>query len=282
MELRDLGTTGVRVSAMGLGLVKLGRTAGLKHPGVIALPDDAAAAALLETAREVGINYLDTAPAYGVSEERLGALLAAGGGGGGEAWAISTKAGEEFDGERSRFDFSAAAITASVERSLRRLRTDRVEAVLLHLGDDDLRTIEETDAMGALERLKRAGKARAIGASTKTPEAARAAMERGADVLMLAYNPRDTADGEVIDEARRRGVGVVVKKALLSGHLGELSRLAPGDLEAAGGDPVEACLRFVLSGERGRGVSSVVVGTTNPGHLRHNAAAMERALRAGR
>src|SRR5690606_25164398 len=104
----------------------------------------------------------------------------------------------------------------------------------------------------------------------------------GADVLMLAYNPRDTADGEGIDEARRRGVGVVVKKALLSGHLGELSRLAPGDLEAAGGDPVEACLRFVLSGERGRGVSSVVVGTTNPGHLRHNAAAMERALRAGR
>src|SRR5690606_2826431 len=59
VELRDLGTTGVRVSAMGLGLVKLGRTAGLKHPGVIALPDDAAAAALLETAREVGINYLD-------------------------------------------------------------------------------------------------------------------------------------------------------------------------------------------------------------------------------
>jgi aryl-alcohol dehydrogenase-like predicted oxidoreductase len=280
VELRPLGATGVMVSAVGLGLVKLGRTAGLKHPGAFALPDERGAAELLEVAREVGINLLDTAPAYGVSEERLGGLLAAGVAGGREVWVISTKAGEEFDGERSWFDFSPAAITASIERSLVRLRTDRVDIAMLHLGPDDHGTLVRSGAMGALERLKRAGKVRAIGASTKTPGAAREAVAQGADVLMLAYNPRDTADGPVIDECGARGVGVIVKKALLSGHLGELGALAPEEVRAAGGDAVGACLRFVYRGERGAAVSSVVLGTISAAHLRDNARAAAEALRA--
>lgn len=281
MELRPLGRTGLQVSAVGLGLVKLGRTMGLKHPGVIELPDDATATRLLETARSLGVNLLDTAPAYGVSEERLGALLAAGVAGGRDAFVISTKAGEEFDGERSHFDFSPAAITASVERSLRRLRTDRVDVVLLHLGPEDQRTIAASGALEALAALKRQGKVRAIGASTRTVEGAREAMDRGADVLMVTYNPRDTAEGAAIDEAARRGVGIVLKKALLSGHLGELATLAPAELAAAGGDPVGACMRFALAGERGRGVASVIVGTTNPLHLEQNVRAAEAAF-AGR
>ena len=69
---RPLGSTGLRVSPLGLGTVKLGRDQGVKYPNGFTIPDDAAARALLDQARALGINLIDTAPAYGVSEQRLG------------------------------------------------------------------------------------------------------------------------------------------------------------------------------------------------------------------
>ncbi|MFW8341556.1 aldo/keto reductase, partial [Klebsiella pneumoniae] len=70
--LRPLGSTGLRVSPLGLGTVKLGRDQGVKYPNGFRIPDDQQARELLYLARELGINLIDTAPAYGVSEERLG------------------------------------------------------------------------------------------------------------------------------------------------------------------------------------------------------------------
>ena len=65
--LRTLGRTDIAVSALGLGTVKLGRNRGVRYPQPFALPDDRAARALLDAARELGVNLLDTAPAYGAS-----------------------------------------------------------------------------------------------------------------------------------------------------------------------------------------------------------------------
>jgi aryl-alcohol dehydrogenase-like predicted oxidoreductase len=104
-----------RVSPLGLGTVKFGRNQGVKYPQPFELPSDQEALALLERPGIWGINLLDTAPAYGVSEERLGRLLRQCR----RDWVIVTKVGEEFDDGVSRFDFSAAATRASVERSLR-------------------------------------------------------------------------------------------------------------------------------------------------------------------
>ncbi len=75
MELRDLGGTGIRVSSLGLGTVKFGRNEQVKYPRAFQLPDDRQIRALLELAIDLGINLLDTAPAYGSSMERLGKLL---------------------------------------------------------------------------------------------------------------------------------------------------------------------------------------------------------------
>ena len=99
--LRALGKTGLQVSALGLGTVKLGRDQGVKYPATYTLPDDRSAARLLDTARELGINLLDTAPAYGSSEQRLGRLLA----GQRRHWLLCSKVGEEFVDGQSRFDF---------------------------------------------------------------------------------------------------------------------------------------------------------------------------------
>jgi len=259
--LRPLGKTGLLVSPLGLGTVKLGRSQGVKYPRPFEIPDDHAAAALLDTARSLGLNLVDTAPAYGRSEERLGALLGASR----DEWIICTKAGEEFENNVSRFDFSPAAITASVDRSLRRLRTDRLDIVLLHSDGHDLEILERSGAIDALQRAKTSGKVRAVGASTKTPEGAILAASR-CDLVMLTLNPHTTADEPALQHAQRAGAGVLIKKALDSGHLPHTSNSA---------DAVENALRFVLARPA---VTSVIVGTINPEHLRANAAAAQRAL----
>src|SRR5690606_15903758 len=151
------------VSALGLGTVKLGRNEQVKYPASFTIPDDAAVRSLLAQARELGINLLDTAPAYGNSEERLGQLLTQR-----NDWVIVTKTGEEFVNGTSHFDFSGAHTRLSIERSLRRLRTDYLDIVLIHSDGNDEAILQQGECVAALQECKRKGLIRAIGMSTKT------------------------------------------------------------------------------------------------------------------
>lgn len=264
MELRPLGRTGIRVSVLGLGTVKLGRSSGVKYPTPVIIPDDDAARDLLHAAAEVGINLIDTAPAYGTSEERLGRLLP----GARDRWVICTKAGEEFDGGISRFDFTRGAIIASAERSVQRLNAGHLDILLLHSDGVVEHDLENSGALDALVTLKQRGIVRCFGVSTKTLEGALAAIAV-CDVVMLTLNPEATADLPAIHAARERGVGVLVKKALASGRLG-LGLDHAGDSDGA--------LRALLGFAAGVvGVSSVIVGTTSAVNLRRNAAAIMAA-----
>ncbi len=96
--------TQLDVSVLGLGTVKLGRDKGVKYPEAFTIPDDQAALALLQQAWNLGINLIDTAPAYGNSEQRLGELLPQLP----HDWIICSKAGELFNSDtgESSFDFS--------------------------------------------------------------------------------------------------------------------------------------------------------------------------------
>lgn len=252
MKLRPLGSTGIRVSPLGLGTVKLGRDQSVKYPVPFTIPDDRQALALFDAARELGINFIDTAPAYGVSEERLGALL----GDRWDGWILGTKVGEEFENGASRFDFSAAHTRFSLERSLRRLRRDTLDLVLVHSDGNDLAVLRE-GVVDELRAAKERGVIRAWGISTKTVEGGLAALAAGADAVMVTFNLDHAAEVPVIDDARSRGRGVLVKKGLASGHA----------------DPA-ASLHHVLGHA---GVSSVIVGTINPHHLAQNVRAAEAA-----
>lgn len=264
MQLRPLGNSGLDVSALSLGTVKLGRTEGMKYPAPYELPSDETARALLTLASDLGINLIDTAPAYGTSESRLGELLPAFR----DRFLLSTKVGEEFEDGASRFDFSPEYTRRSVERSLKRLGRDTLDLVLVHSDGNDLDIIDRGGTVEALRSLQRAGVVRAVGFSPKTVAGARAAVAC-CDVVMLALNPRDTEMLPVVREAHAAGVGVLIKKGLLSGHLSAVAGAEPA------ADPIEACLAYLL-GEPG--VSSVVAGTINPDHLRHNVEAAERVL----
>ncbi|MDG4585395.1 MAG: aldo/keto reductase, partial [Candidatus Competibacter sp.] len=172
--------------------------------------------------------------------------------------------GEEFQDGESRFDFSAAATRASVERSLRRLGVEALDAVLIHSSGDDSRILEREGVLPALLDLKRAGWVRAVGMSTKTVAGGLRAVEC-CDVVMATYNLSEREELAVIRAARAAGKGVLVKKGLHSGYLDR----------AAGIDPVRASMDLIFAEP---GVSSVVVGTLNPAHLRANVAAAEEAL----
>ncbi len=256
---REIGDSGVLVSPLGLGTVKLGRSEGVKYPVAFAIPGDREATLLLATAQELGINLVDTAPAYGNSEQRLGTLLR----GQRSQWVICTKVGEEFEGGRSRFDFSPEHIRFSVERSLRRLQTDHIDLVLVHSDGNDTEIIERHGALAALAQLKQAGKIRAFGMSTKTVEGGLLAA-RSADCVMLTHNLEYRAEEAVLDYCAAHGTGTLIKKALASGHL-----------SAGFDDPVLAAMRFIFAHP---GVTAAVLGTINVDHLRHNVAACRQAL----
>lgn len=257
MELRDLGSTGIRVSPLGLGTVKFGRNQQVKYPTQFELPNDAQVRVLLDLAADLGINLLDTAPAYGTSMERLGKLLP----GPRERWVIVSKTGEVFENGRSRFDYGYEHTVRCVEDSLRILKMDYLDAVLIHSDGDDLRILEHEPVLDALRDLKARGLIRAHGMSSKTLEGGlRSVAEM--DLVMATCNPAYRDEIPVLQAAAREGKGVLIKKGLQSGHV-------------SGPEGVHEALRFIFSQP---GVSSLVVGTLNPDHLKGNVAVLESVL----
>lgn len=257
---RPLGDTGLRVSPLGLGTVKLGRDQGVKYPSGFTIPDDAEARQLLALARDLGINLIDTAPAYGRSEERLGPLLR----GQRQDWVIVSKVGEEFEAGKSHFDFSPAHTRRSVERSLQRLETDVIDLVLVHSDGNDVAVLRDSGVYETLAELKQAGKIRAFGLSGKTVEGGLLALERG-DCAMVTYNLNEQGERPVLDYAAQHAKGLLVKKGLASGHV----CLAPGV------DPVRASFELIFGHP---GVTSAIIGTINPLHLSHNVATAAAVL----
>lgn len=254
MELRALGSTGIDISVLGLGTVKIGRDQQVKYPRGFKIPDDQAVRELLALTRELGINMIDTAPAYGRSEERLGQLLP-----NSNNWVIVTKVGEAFENGESSFDFSAAGTRASIERSLKRLRRDYLDVVLVHSDGNDMHIIENEGVLPELAKLKQQGLIRAYGMSTKTVEGGMWCVQN-TDVVMATCNLADDHDLPVIAEAARMNKGVLVKKGLQSGHAE---------------NSVEDALRYVFAQA---GVSGMIVGTINPQHLRQNVELVNRVL----
>ncbi len=250
LEQRPFAGTGKTVSVLGLGTVKFGRNTGVKYPAPFDLPTDAEISALLDLCIEHGINLLDTAPAYGSAEERLGNILGARR----DKFFLVSKTGEAFDGAESKYIFTAEHTRMSVEHSLMRLKTDHLDCVLVHSSRNDLEVMENTDVIATLQDLKKEGKILSCGISTYTVAGGRRALDL-TDAVMVAYNKEYTNERAVIDYARERGRAVLIKKGLSSGHAG---------------NPAEA-IRFVV---RTPGVTSLVFGSLNPQNIFSNIKAL--------
>lgn len=258
----QLGKTDIRISRLGLGTVKLGRNQSVKYPEAFELPSDDDARVLLRSARDYGINLLDTAPSYGVSEERLGYLLR----GERKEWVVCTKAGEEFsrnyDGNgKSNFDFEPDALRLSVERSLRRLRTDYLDIVLIHSDGNDSHLIHHHQVLHTLSRLKQEGWIRAYGMSTKTLEGGIICAQE-ADVVMATFDPEQKDDLKLMQSCETHKAGVLLKKVFKSGHL-----ITENQTNKTANAVIEQQMKVIFAQSA---VNSAIIGTLNSQHLRSN------------
>ena len=245
IPIRSIGRSGLRVPPLGFGAFKIGRNQGVKYPKPYDLPDEVAVGHLLNSVLDLGCTMIDTAPAYGLSEVRIGNAI----GHRRTEFVLSTKVGETFTDGKSVYDFSSAGVTASLERSLKNLRTDVLDIVFIHSHGDDRQILENTDTVSILLNFRSRGLIRAIGLSGKTVEGARLALE-WADLLMVEYHLQNKSHDQVIAHASEKNVGIFVKKGLASGKL----------------DPRES-IQFVLGNP---GVSSLIVGGLNFDHFHEN------------
>ena len=208
MEYRPFGRTGTSVSAIGFGCWEIGGTYGaIEQTGFQTAVDRAI---------DNGITCFDTAEAYGmgVSEEALARAI----GTRRNKVTIVTKCGVGYPEMPKGRDSSRARIMASIDASLRRLRTDHVDAFLIHWPDPNT-PFQET--MQALDDLVRAGKTRLIGVSNFTLPQIEACMTlRRIDVVQYAWNMFDRRmQTEIFPYCAKNEIGVMAYGSLAYGML---------------------------------------------------------------
>jgi aryl-alcohol dehydrogenase-like predicted oxidoreductase len=215
MELRPLGTTGLHVSAIALGCWPI---AGMSSADV----NDRDSLATIEACFELGINFIDTAYAYGMNgeSERLVARAIAGRR---DQMVIATKGGIHWEQPRTQvLDARPETLLRECEESLRRLGTDRVELYYLHAPDPKTPL---ADSAGALRRLMEEGKTRAVGISNVTLEQIKEfATVCPISAIQPPYNMlQREIEADIIPWCIENRVSVLVywplMKGLLAGHL---------------------------------------------------------------
>jgi len=223
MRFVELGASGLRVSRVGVGTAAFGlEHYGIPTPGEEAV-DAGKAASTIRAAAEGGINFFDTAPGYGPSEEILGEALA-----GYPDCILATKIPVP-DGAMSAADV-ARMVSASLDKSRRALRREVLDVMQIH--NATLAVLGSGPLMDSLERARDDGKVRWLGASVYGAGTALAAIRTGKiQVLQLAASVLDQRMcGQVLPEAERLGVGVLTRSALLKGALTKRARWLPESL----------------------------------------------------
>ncbi|MDD1690309.1 MAG: aldo/keto reductase [Methanoregula sp.] len=229
MFYKKLGRTGLSVSTISFGTVSLGVDYGIEVPGNFGRPEELEVIQLLRKAADAGINFFDTAPNYGTSELCLGEAI-------GErsdcyiATKVSIPPGA--GGEARKGNELSAAIDASLASSMKNLKRDYLDIVQIH--NATLPVINDGAMAKFLLRAKDEGIIHFIGASVYTEAEALAVIEAGCfDVLQVAYNLLDQRmAAHVFPAAKKAGIGIIVRSALLKGVLTCKSEWLPPELSA--------------------------------------------------
>lgn len=276
LERRRLGRTGLEVSALGFGAWEIGWTN-------VDAGDEVGR--LLNRALDLGLNLIDSSAAYRWSEELISRYV----GHRRDEFVFATKCGswrvQQPDGEWVQtLDYSAKAIAPQIERSLKRMKTDRIDIMQLHSPSVD--DLTHGDGLEGLKRAQQEGKVRFIGLSADGEAATTAIASGQFDTLQLTFNALEQGPSQLIAAAREKDMGIIAKGPIANGAYLHADR--PGgeqgawwdrarrvlDPAAIGGrPPVEAMLRWLLADGR---VHTGIIGTTNLGHLEANAAAAAR------
>jgi aryl-alcohol dehydrogenase-like predicted oxidoreductase len=263
MEKRTLGNTGMDVTILGFGGAEIGfRGVPLEIAG-----------RLLNSALDAGLNVIDTAECYINSEELIGRSVAARR----SEYFLFTKCGHDKDGGH----WNPKKMATQIDRSLHRLKTDRVDLLQLHSCTEEL--LRQGDVIEVVQRARDAGKTRFIGYSGDGRAALYAVNCGVFDTLQISVN---IADQEGIDlaipAAHAKGMGIIAKRPIAHAIWSHATKPDPyyqpywerlpslnydflsGDFQEA----VSTALRFTLAVP---GVQTAIVGTTQPDRWRQNA-----------
>ncbi len=283
MQMVDFGNTGYKISRLGAGLAEIGQE--------LELADVEQAGNVLNNALDMGINFLDTAACYDISEELIGRTVA----NRRDEYVLVTKAGHaRGDGLNGR-DWTYETVRDSIDRSLRRLNTDYVDLVQLHsCGIPDL---ERGDIIRALEDARDAGKTRLIGYSGDN-EAAHWAVDSGHfDTLQTSFNlveQRAYTTG-LLEKCANNDTGVIVKRPIGGATWGMAKQgmsssrrgydntyldrsvkvQSLGDVPGDPDDPIVAAMGFTLAHTE---IHTAIIGTKNPRHMASNIETLDDAL----
>ncbi|NTV76209.1 MAG: aldo/keto reductase [Holophaga sp.] len=278
MDYGTLGRTGLKVSRIAFGAGPIGYLGASGEQ----------AGQVLNLLLDRGVNLIDTAAAYLGSEELIGRAVGHRRG----DFVLLSKCGRKVEGIEGE-DWSAKVVTATVDRSLRRLGTDHLDIMLLHSCTREV--LEKGEALGALLRAREAGKIRFAGYSGDNDAAAFAVGLPGVDVLMCSVNLCDQVNLEgAVPAAAKAGAGVIAKRPVANGawkpaeaqqgiyqdYVKPYSErfaamgLDPRELGFEGEDPwMEIALRFTLAQP---GVDVVSIGTTRPANAEANLRLLEK------
>ena len=218
MQIRTLGRTGLRVSAVGFGGWPIGGPFQVGNvPGGRGPVDDRVSEAAIQRAVDLGVNFFETADVYGLghSETVLGRTLR----GLRQSVVLASKVGSASTADGPRKDFSTSRILAACEESLRRLGTDYLDLYQLH--GPPLEIIKRGEAEAALERLRSAGKIRHFGVSIGHPsEGLEIIRCNFGSTLQVVFNVLNQNPATaLLPAAARAGYGVIARVPLASGLL---------------------------------------------------------------
>ena len=283
MQIVDFGKTGYKVSRLGAGLAEIGME--------LSFDEVEQAGSVLNNALDMGINFLDTAASYVISEELIGRTVAHRR----DEYVLVTKAGRaDGDGLHGK-DWTYGTVRDSIDRSLRRMNTDYVDLVQLH--SCGLPDLERGDIIRALEDARDAGKTRMIGYSGDN-EVAHWAVDSGLfDTLQTSFNvveQRAYTTG-LLEKCADSGIGVIAKRPIAGATWGMaksgmssskrgydntyLQRCqvvqSQGDVPGEPEDPIIASMGFTLAHPE---IHVAIIGTKNPRHMASNIQTLNDAL----
>ncbi len=274
MLKKQLGRTGLEVSQLGYGSM------GIRGPRTwgVRVVSDEAADRLLNAVLDAGINFIDTSPDYGHSEERIGRYISSRRG----EFYLATKCGCAYVQHDDRLEighvWSKDVIRGNLETSLRRLRTDYVDVLQFHGGDAE--TLQRAGLIELLRSFRQQGLIRFIGVSSSLPHLPGLIGLGVFDTFQIPYSCLAPEHHDWIAKAAATGAGIIIRGGIARGGPdAEVQRPALSDIwSRAGMDEVlpdgmsraELILRYTLSHPD---CHTTIVGTCNLGHLTENIAA---------
>ena len=274
METKTLGKTGLEVGRLGIGLSEVGFN--------LELTDVDQVRDVINQALDNGVNFLDTAACYGISEELLGIVACERR----DEFVLATKAGHFLPRGQGE-DWTYDLVISSIDRSLERMKTDHVDLVQLHSCNVDV--LERGDVVRALQDARAAGKTRYIGYSGDNENAKWAVTSGLFDTLQTSFNLVDqSARTDLFDDVEARDMGLIIKRPIgnavwgapadpqpythIPDYTAEYFRRAgvmgaDGLLADAPDDRIRLALGFTFAHPE---VDVTIVGTQRPNHMRSN------------